>query len=230
MFPFSVHDQLPQNKLSGLLVAFAQGIWSQLEDGSEGFVFPENGNAFTWAHDKDYLELEHGVTEEAVMDCVDQIESEMMGNPADVRSRYGLMNGGGQAYLGLTVTSSIDPRLVCSYTPTSNYQSPVEGYFEWYLKDRTGDVIGTDGNFLSQFELMANVDTMAGGDLKPELPSYEEASHRLANIAISESRKQAFLQRLWDLRKNLARGFQEGVTKELMKEWKTMTEACTPGF
>lgn len=226
MLPFAVQDQLPQNKLSGLLVAFAQGIWGQLEDGSEGFVFPEEGNGFTWAHDKNYLMQEHGVSEEALMDCIDQFEAQL-GSPSDVRQRFGLMKGAGQVHTGLTVTSTLDPRIVCSYTPTSNYQSPVEGYFEWYLKDQTNDAIGSDGEFLSRFELMAGVDSVAGGDLKPELPSYEEASHRLVDLEVSESRKFSFLQSLWDLRKTIAPGYQESTKKRLMKEWTSMIKVAS---
>lgn len=222
MFPFSVHDQLPQNKYQGFLVAFAQGVWGQMEDGSEGFVFPGEGNTFTWAHDENYLQTEKGVTEEALMDCVEQIEAEL-GSPKDIRQRYGLMKGGGQAYVGVAVTSRVDPRIVCNFTPTSNYptQAPVEGYFEWYVRDQADTVLDTE-DFLSYFEKRAGIDPQAGGDMTPTaLPDYEEACQHLGRLTISESRKQSFLQRLWDLR-STARGYQEQVQRELMKEWKAM--------
>ena len=224
MFPFSVHDQLPQSKLSGLLVAFAQGVWGQLDDGSEGFVFPEETNSFTWAHDQGYLETEHGVTEEALMDCIEQIEQQL-GNPDQVRSQFGLLKGAGQAYLGLVVTSRLDPRLVCSYTPTSNYQSPVEAYFEWFLKNQSGDTIGTDDdNFMANFDAIAGVQEPAEHDLEPELPDYEEACHRLHHLTISEGRKQNFLQRLWDFNKTIAPGYRDAVHEELLREWQDMTQ------
>lgn len=225
MFPFSVHQQLSQNKYQGFLVAFAQGVWGEMEDGGVGFVFPGEGNTFTWAHDENYLQQEKGVTEEALMDCVEQIE-EQLGSPKDQRQRYGLMKGGGQAYVGIAVQSRVDPRIICNFTPTSNYptQSPVEGYFEWYVRDQSNTVNDTE-DFLSYFEKRAGVDPQAGGDMTPaELPDYEEACHRLHHLDINESRKQAFLQRLWDLRKTVAKGYQESWKKELMKEWKTLTE------
>lgn len=224
MFPISVHDQLPQDKLSGLLVAFAQGIWGQLEDGSEGFTFPDEAHAFTWSHDQNYLEQEHGVTEEALMDCVEQFE-EQLGSPDEVRRQFGLMKGAGQAYIGLTVTSRLDPRIVCSYTPTSHNGPTVEGYFEWYVKDQTNSTIGTDDTFLSNFEVLGGVPAEQELVLPPTLPSYEEACLRLAAMShVTESAKHRFLQRLWDLRKTIAAGYQNEVRRDLLGQWTGMLE------
>lgn len=230
MIPYSVHDQLPQNKYSGFLVAFAQGVWGELEDGESGFVFPGEGNTFTWAHDPNYLELEKGISEDALMDCVEQIEDQL-GSPSDQRMRFGLLKGGGQAYIGIAVKSRLDPRITCNYTPTSNYptQAPVEGYFEWYVAEQSG--VADPEAFLSNFEMLAGVDPVAGGDVTPEdLPDYEEACHKLFHLTINESQKQRFLQRLWDYRKTLAPGFRSEVKRDLMKEWNTFTKVDDEGF
>src|SRR5690349_10734818 len=107
---------LPQNKISGMNIAWGRGKWAELDDGTFGYVFPED-DAFQIRISPEALE-NFGVTEDDLYDCIAQIEAEY-GAPKDHRLALGLLPNQGYSHLGLTVRSRKNERVVCVFTPTS---------------------------------------------------------------------------------------------------------------
>lgn len=213
MLPINPYERLSQNKISGQAIAWGRAQWGELQDGSMGYVFPEG--AFQLAQTMNHLQ-DLGISLDDLMDCITQFET-AYGSPQDLRSQFGLFKNSGETHPGMVVRSNTNNRVSCVMTPTSWEVKKVEAYFQWFVDD--------PAHFSqSDFERMAGVEPETPLAAPDVLPDYEEACHKLAHLEISEARKEAFLQRLWDLKKNVAPGYRDQVKAELMREWKTLRQ------
>lgn len=208
MLPLTPHQKLSQNKIAGLSIAWGRAAWAQLEDGSYGYVFPEG--ALQLASTLADFE-EKGLTLDALMACLDQFEAEL-GSALDTRQRYGMLRNHGYACPGLVVRSEDDDRVVCVMTPASWEYEATEAYFEWFFDEKYTTV--------STFDTLAGVGEEMVDDAPLDVPYYESACEVVAGLDLSESRKQNFLQRVWDYHKNTMPGLKPAAKKAIVAEWK----------
>jgi hypothetical protein len=94
-----------QNKIVGRELAVARAHWGPIDEKKEGYIFKEQLVA-----DPVTLEL-YGVTQEAMLDCVKQLEA--MGTYDEVSKEQGYDEGGYKP-TGLVIISKSDPRVKCS--------------------------------------------------------------------------------------------------------------------
>jgi len=86
-------------------------------------------------------------------------------------------------------------------------------------------VLPTDDDELEkEVARMAGVDLTDPVALPAMLPAYEDAASRLLGMPLVEdSRREAFLERLWRFEKTLAKGYRDDERNALLSEWKTLT-------
>lgn len=232
MLPMTANQRLPQNKISGLSIAYGKANYvysDESDDGSEGFIFPEPED-FQWQLPIDHVVKELGVTMDALMDCIDQIETEI-GDPQMQRIQYGLFDGSGIWNGGLVVRSNLDPRITCVFNPVSTefelerftFPKTTEGMFAWYFEaDNLLDQSDDLPDFLSRFDA-ASGNRASNVLVSPVLPNYQEACEKLAGIQLTEGVRQTFLQKLWNYEKTVAPGFKAQWKKEILREWTALT-------
>lgn len=221
MLPLNRNERTPQNKLSGMRIAFGEASWGDVGDGTEGYVFAPNVG-FKWEQDEGWLASEKGVDVDALLDCVEQVE-EQLGGPDSTRDQYGIYRSSGHSYIGLTAQSRQDPRITLHFTPTSVDGSMVTAYFEWYLRE--GDMLPTDDAELEvEFARLAGVSLADDPEAVPTLPTWEDAAHALARMdLVEEGRREAFLDRIYRLEKTLGVGYRDAERAALLSEWTAMT-------
>lgn len=227
MLPMNRFQQLPQNKLAGLNVAYGRAIYVYPEETggeTDGFVF-EAPESFQLTVDPAYFKGELNLSMEVLMDCIDQVE-EQLGQPEQIADQYGIAPRSGYESIGLTVRSRIDDRVVCSFVPanfeweTENWTWPkkVQGFFSWYLQDR--------GPSMDLSDLILDKSMQDGGASvstlqSPIIPSYEAAAAALEHM--DRSRTTQFLDRLWLYERAFAPGIKIAEEPWLKAAWKALS-------
>jgi len=214
MLPFLPNQMLSQNKISGQQIAYGSATWGNVDGDTEGYVFPDG--SLVLSQSLNHLEAE-GIGMESLLDCVEQFE-EAYGSPEDLRLKLGLLKDFGETSPGLVIRSRLDPRIKCIVTPASWEVLRTEAYFQWFLDSDTA-------NSLSNYDELAGIDTSPDPIRPMEVPWYEEACHKVSGLThVSEARKSAFLQSVWDYHKNLMPGFKAEAKVKICAEFKSILD------
>lgn len=208
---------LPQNKINGMNIAWGRGKWSELEDGSYGYIFPED-DAFKIRLNPQTME-EMGVSEDDLFDCIAQIEAEFDA-PKDHRLSFGLVPNQGYSHLGITVRSNLNDRVICVFTPTSIEDDSYDGYFEWYYDQRSG--FDSLTGFLSNFD-KATDGQHSNALLSPIMPAYGEAVEKTKYMS-EEDQRETFLRCIWSYHKTSSIGHRRQLERDLLPKWKKICE------
>ena len=195
----------PPSKIAGTRIAYARATWVQEEGSDKGHYSFFGEDSFNWTLNPGQLQ-EMGVDEQDLMDCVEQAEKQF-GAPEDYRPALGLLPKAGIMNIGATFVSSSNKGVSCVFTPPSmdhpttldtavDFVAP-DAYFEWYYLPETEEV--TVDDFLKDFDRLTGARTTETAEKSPivNVPSYEEASVRTANL-MGESERDAFLQKVWN--------------------------------
>ena len=215
MLPFLPNQMLSQNKISGQQIAYGSATWGNVDGDTEGYVFPDG--SLVLSQSLNHLEAE-GIGMESLLDCVEQFE-EAYGSPEDLRLKLGLLKDFGETSPGLVIRSRLDPRIKCIVTPASWEVLRTEAYFQWFLDSDTA-------NSLSNYDELAGIDTSPDPIRPMEVPWYEEACHKVSGLThVSEARKSAFLQSVWDYHKNLMPGYKAEARSKICREYRSLIES-----
>jgi len=207
------NSQLVQNKISGLSVAWARGKWEELDDGNMGYIFPESDGFEIRLNPHEMLKL--GIDEEALYDCIAQVE-ELYGSPRDHRLSFGLLPDSGYSNIGTTVRSRLNDDLICVFTPTSQEDRSYDGYFEWYYQEPMGvDDLPT---YMARFDLATDSQTSNMID-SPVMPSYGEACERSEGV-LDEVTRERFVREVFNFHKTQSRGYRNRIEEEWLPVWK----------
>lgn len=220
---------LPQNNISGLSIAWGRAKWGEI-DGEEGYVFDEP-DSFQITVTPQHLE-KCGVSEDDLMDCVDQIEDEM-GDPEKYRPHIGTDMGlfpkSGYSNVGIVIKSRSNDKVTCVFTPTSVVYGEADGYFEWYYDESNMNGYDSLGKFLSDFDKVAG-DRTANIMTSPIVPSYMEASE--LSVGLNDVERDRFLTNVWNYHKNVSKGYKQRLEQEILnvcnilhEDVKSLTEA-----
>jgi hypothetical protein len=183
--------------LGGTLVASGTGVWVSEGDDKGHYNFPSE-ESFRWHQDRHSLRR-RGVDEEAMLDCVAQVE-ETLGAPEWYKTflgsedeskvvppappRNGYTANFGRGYSGLTIRSRKNKRILCVFTPCEFHSGGKDGIFEWFEerpeeKRSAMDIIvdmnaKLDGKFA---DLNSPIFTMGmiGGGVPQGVPTVAEA-------------------------------------------------------
>lgn len=200
---------LPKSNIAGRAIAWGRAKW--MKDGAEeGYVFYDQ-DGFQYKNTPQWL-AQHGITDEVIFDCVDQIEAKL-GSPENHRAAMGLFPNSGYSNVGITVKSSLNDKVICVFTPTSMESGEVDAYFEWYYDADIMDMPDLP-SFIKSF------DTMTGARntnilTSPVVPSYMEACEIGHKILESSAREQ-FLVNVWNFHKTPSKGFKVKLEQEIL--------------
>lgn len=211
---------LPQNKISGLSIAWGRGRWDEVEDGKQGYVFLHDHD-FRYEMTPDFM-MKNDITDEALFDCLEQIEDEL-GSPGEHRDGLGLFPKAGLTHPGIVVRSRMNPAIICSFAPMSAAGDIDGGFFQWYLDKADTEVAGLV-SYMHKFDMMAG-NREANIVVSPIVPSYQEASLKTANI-MEDDRRERFLNMVWNYHKNVAHGFKKRLGEEILNIWKDVAKTA----
>lgn len=209
---------LPQSKISGTNIAWARAKWAELEDGTYGYIFPEE-DAYQVRISPEAME-DLGISEDDLYDCIAQVESEF-GAPADYRLAFGLFPNQGYSHLGITVRSRRNDRVVCVFTPTSIEDKSYDGYFEWYYDQYSGGFENMT-DYLVRFD-KAMDNRASKMIMSPIMPTYSEAAEKTAWV-MEAGEREGFLRQVWNYHKTPSRGFKIRIEQELLPKWHKICE------
>lgn len=112
-----------QEKIQGRLCATGK-----LKFTDAGYMFTRDG--FVWSLDP--LDQEkYGITLEALVDCVEQLEK--MGSIDDLKKKDHVRDSQGILNSGIVLTSSKDPRIVCSVTLVDQDYEDADCNLRWFI-------------------------------------------------------------------------------------------------
>lgn len=209
---------MSQNKIQGMEIATGKAKWGDLGDGSMGYVFDGQEDFHVRVNPQTLMEL--GVSEEDMMDCVDQIEQQF-GSHDGVAMSFGMYPDQGYKNVGLVYTSRTNPQVKCFFSP-SEADKGWQGYFSWYFHKE--EMSGSVEDFVKAFDKMTGnrEDIILAS---PVVPSYNEASEMVKGMkGLSEDLKEAFLQKVWDFHKNVAPGFKQRLEGEILSEMESFKQ------
>lgn len=204
---------LSQEKIQGTEIATGKAKWGDLGDGEMGYVFLDDDD-FHWRVNPQTA-IEMGVSEEDLMDCVDQIEDQY-GDHEGVEMAFGMYPDQGYKNVGLVFVSRTNPNVRCFFSPTDSKLGWV-GFFSWYYsKEGAAETLD---QFVKRFDSMSG-NRESNILASPVVPKYEEASEFLQTRKdVKMEIKEAFLQKVWDFHKNVAPGFKTRLGEEILSEW-----------
>jgi hypothetical protein len=209
---------LSKNKIQGTEIATGKAKWGDLGDGTMGYVFDGNEDFHLRVNPQTLIDL--GVSEEDMMDCVDQIEQQF-GSHENLALSFGMYPDQGYKNVGLVFKSNTNPNVKCFFSP-SEANKGWQGYFSWYYSKE--DVAQSLEDFIKSYEKVANdkaVETLAS----PIVPSYNEASEMVASMKhLSEGTKDHFLANVWNYHKNVSPGFKQRLEQEIISEMESFRQ------
>ena len=210
-----------QQKIQGTEIATGKAKWGDVGDGQLGYVF-DNDEDFHWRVNPQTA-IEMGVSEEDLLDCVDQIE-EYYGSHQAVEMAFGMYPDQGYKNVGLVFVSRTNPNVRCFFSPTDSKLGWV-GFFSWYFSK--------EGKQETLDQFIKSYDMLSGNRgtnilVSPVVPKYEEASEYLQTRKdVKSELKEAFLQKVWDFHKNVAPGFKARLGEEIIVEWTDLQKKTT---
>lgn len=133
--------------LGGTLVASGTGLWVYEAENKGHYDFP-NESSFRWHQDR-YALVRRGIDEEAMLDCVEQVEKALgapdwyktfLGTADDIHGspippappRAGYTANFGRSYGSLVLRSRKNEKILCVFTPCEFHSGGKDGIFEWY--------------------------------------------------------------------------------------------------
>lgn len=213
---------MPQNKINGTSIAWGRGVWTDLGDGQMGYAFLDS-DGFKITVTPQWLD-ERGVSEDDLLDCVEQIE-ERFGDPDEYRLKMGLLPNQGYSNTGIVVKSRTNPEVICVFTPTSidpamnsqeGWVAEASGYFEWYL-DPQSYVSKNLGAWMVAFDSMSG---NRGSEIlaSPVMPQYGEACEKSLGLMVEHEREH-FLNQVWLFHKRKEHGMKQRYLEAAMPIW-----------
>jgi hypothetical protein len=118
-----------QNQITGKQVAAGRAAWEKYgKESQAGYVFKQN-HGFVLKVDQSELD-QLGITMEAILDCVEQLEA--MGSGAELKKKFSFRKNQGFAHSGLVISSKVDPRIKMAVTlhdPDYEHTDVLLGWF-----------------------------------------------------------------------------------------------------
>ena len=216
--------------ISGMKIASGRATWDT-DANKKGFWNFLDVDAFTWYLNPGQIK-QMKVSEEDVLDCVEQAEKEL-GSPDEHRPKLGLFPNSGYTMIGKHYVSRSNPHIVCIFTPTSisfpshnpiaHDMPPINAYFEWYYSDIPLEIEKPK----DLVDFLVKHDTATGSratnvsqspTVSAKVPSYNEASERSEGLMGLQEREQ-FLNDVWNYHKNTLPGFKARLESEILEVW-----------
>jgi hypothetical protein len=223
---------LPSNWIKGTKIAFGRATWIYDEDSEKGAYNFSQEDSFHWTLNPGQLK-EMGIDEQDLLDCVEQAE-EQLGAPDEYRPALGLMPHSGLLNIGAKYRSRTNPNVLCVFTPTSMQfpttstlapdHDPIDGYFEWYYSEPELDINTSNiADFMKEYERLAGTrNSNTVGETMLQVPSYEEASLRSANL-MEDSRRERFLESVWWYHKaSIPFSRKQELRESILETWKSL--------
>jgi len=216
----------PPSKIAGTRIAYGRATWIVSEEDQKGHYTFVDEDSFTWTLNPGQL-IDMKVDEEDLLDCVNQAEKQF-GAPEEYRPALGLLPKSGAMNIGATFVSTTNPAITCVFTPTSldhpttsalaaDYVAP-DAYFEWYHNPETKPVDNMEA-FLKEFDRLSGARTDNVIKSPIIVPSYEEASNRVANLMAPDLQEQ-FLQQVWSYHKvPMTHYLRESAKSQILETW-----------
>ncbi|MGL4400154.1 MAG: hypothetical protein ACRCXD_09825 [Luteolibacter sp.] len=201
-------------------MASGTGVWVSDDDGINGYYNFPTEDSFRW-HQSRYALGRRGIDEEAMLDCVAQVEEgfkspdwyrTFMGSVGNAEPippappRNGWQAGFGRVMAGVTLRSRKNKSILCHFTPTEFYSGNKDGIFEWYEEtpedNRSAmDIIvdmnaKLDGKFSDVNSPIFNISAIgAPAQLPKGVPSVEEAK---SWTCLPSDLRESFVQKAYD--------------------------------